>query len=61
MGLLKTTNATPGRRIFVDDRTVGQTPEAVLVKCGPRLVKLGSSGRARPVAVPCGGELTVER
>lgn len=59
MGRVRTTGAVPGRRIFVDDRTVGQTPDAVVVKCGIRSIKLGSSGVARPIDVPCGSEITV--
>jgi serine/threonine-protein kinase len=59
MGRVKTTGAAPGRRIFVDERTVGQTPDAVLVKCGTRAIKVGSSGSTRQVDVPCGGEITV--
>jgi eukaryotic-like serine/threonine-protein kinase len=60
MGLLKTTDLAGGRRIFVDERTVGQTPESVLVKCGTRSVKIGSSGRRQVVDVPCSGEINVE-
>jgi serine/threonine-protein kinase len=59
MGLLKTSDLSGGRRIFVDDRTAGQTPESILVKCGTRSVKIGSSGRRQLVEVPCGGEIDV--
>jgi serine/threonine-protein kinase len=58
-GLVKTEGAPPGRRIFVDDRTVGQTPESVVVKCGTHQIKIGSAGTARAVDVPCGGEIVV--
>jgi hypothetical protein len=58
-GLLKTTDATPHRRIFVDERVVGQTPESVAVKCGTRAVRLGSAGKAQSIDVPCGGEVLV--
>jgi serine/threonine protein kinase len=58
-GRVKTSGAAPGRRIFVDERTVGQTPEAVVVKCGSRAIRLGSAGTTRTVDVPCGGEITV--
>jgi eukaryotic-like serine/threonine-protein kinase len=57
MGMLKTTGLAPGRRIFVDERTVGQTPESVLVKCGAHTVMIGSAGRRQAVDIPCGGEL----
>ena len=56
---MKTTGTAPGRRIFVDERTVGQTPETVVVKCGSRAIKLGSAGSTRTIDVPCGGEITV--
>ena len=58
-GRVKTTGTAPGRRIFVDDKTVGQTPDAVIVKCGLRSVKLGRAGTAQTVDVPCGGEISV--
>ncbi len=59
MGRLVTAAATTGRRIFVDERTLGQTPEPILVKCGAHAVRIGSAGRRLLVDVPCGGELEV--
>jgi serine/threonine-protein kinase len=59
MGLVKTTGTAPGRRIFVDDQTLGQTPESVLAKCGARTVRVGSAGRPQSITVPCGGEIHV--
>lgn len=59
MGVVKTAGATAGRRIFVDDKTLGQTPESVTVKCGKHTVRIGSSGKSQAVDVPCGGELSV--
>ncbi|MDB4944962.1 MAG: serine/threonine protein kinase [Labilithrix sp.] len=58
-GRLKTAGTSPGRRIFVDDRTVGQTPESVVVKCGVRKVRVGSAGAVQAIDVPCGGEINV--
>ncbi|AKV01815.1 serine/threonine protein kinase [Labilithrix luteola] len=58
-GIVKTEGAAPGRRIFIDERTVGQTPQPITVKCGMHMIKVGSSGRAHSVDVPCGGEVTV--
>jgi serine/threonine protein kinase len=58
-GTVKTAGAVPGRRIFVDEKTVGQTPESVTVKCGSHMVRLGSSGKPQKIDVPCGGEITV--
>lgn len=59
MGRVRTTGSAPGRRIFVDERTVGQTPDAVVVKCGARKIRVGSAGAMQIVDVPCGGEITV--
>lgn len=59
LGDISTANAQRGRRIFVDDHVVGQTPETVRVKCGAHAVRIGSSGKAQAVDVPCGGEIKV--
>jgi hypothetical protein len=58
-GLLKTTGLAPGRRIFIDDLTMGQTPDSVSVPCGSHRLKLGSMGVPRTVEIPCGGEIAV--
>jgi hypothetical protein len=55
---MHTTGAAPNRRIFVDEKVVGQTPESVTVKCGTHAVKLGSSGKTQTIDIPCGGEIT---
>ena len=59
MGVIITKGAIPHRRIFVDEKTVGQTPQSVTVKCGQRVVRLGSAGKRQTVDVPCGGEIVV--
>ena len=59
MGVLTTTGTVPGRRIFVDEKTLGQTPQQVTVKCGPHTIRLGSSGKPQSIDVPCGGEIAV--
>jgi serine/threonine-protein kinase len=59
MGVVRTSGAAPGRRIFVDEKTVGQTPQSVTVKCGPHVIRLGSSGKSQSVDVPCKGEIDV--
>ena len=59
MGVLSTSGTAPGRRIFVDERTLGQTPESVTVACGKHSVQLGSSGKPQTIEVPCGAEVTV--
>jgi serine/threonine-protein kinase len=58
MGVIHTTGTAPNRRIFVDEKVAGQTPESVTVKCGSRAVKLGSAGKVQSIDVPCGGEIT---
>lgn len=57
MGRLETKNMAAGRRVFVDDRAVAQTPESVLVKCGQHAVQVGSSGKRQIYDVPCGQAL----
>jgi len=56
MALIKTDGAIPGRRVFINGRTVGQTPDAIVVRCGTLTLKIGSSGRSHTVEVPCGQE-----
>lgn len=56
---MKTSGAAPGRRIYVDDKVAGQTPETITLKCGPHKVKLGSAGNPQEIDVPCGGEIAV--
>lgn len=57
--VLSTEDARPGHRIFVDGRTLGQTPDSVLVKCGPARIKIGSAGQTRTIDLPCGREIRV--
>ncbi|MBX3230468.1 MAG: serine/threonine protein kinase [Labilithrix sp.] len=59
MTLLRTEGSNVGRRIFVDGRSVGQTPSSVTVKCGPHELRIGSSGVVKQMDLPCGGEVTV--
>jgi serine/threonine-protein kinase len=59
MGLVETTDLRGGRRIFVDEVTVGQTPESVLVRCGARTIRIGSAGQRQAVDVPCGKPIRV--
>lgn len=60
-GVLVTAGATPGRRIFVDRKTVGETPAEVTVSCGRHAVRVGSAGVTRNVDVPCGGRVDVSK
>jgi hypothetical protein len=59
-GDVKTDNASPNHRIYVDGRVAGQTPDTVHVRCGAHTVRLGSGGKDQPVDVPCGGEVSVK-
>jgi serine/threonine-protein kinase len=58
-GLVHTDGNVSGRRIFVDDRSVGQTPATVTVKCGAHRIRIGSAGRTQRIDVPCRGEVRV--
>ena len=55
---MHTTGAAPNRRIFDDEKVVGQTPESVTEKCGTHAVKLGSAGKTQTLEIPCGGAIT---
>ena len=57
--LPKKTNDAVEFSVKVGEEYVGPTPEAVVVKCGPHQIKIGSAGTARSVDVPCGGELSL--
>jgi hypothetical protein len=59
MGLLVTSDAPPGHRVFVNGRAVGYTPRSILVRCGTARVKVGSGGRPHVVDVPCGQEIQI--
>jgi serine/threonine-protein kinase len=59
MGRITTTGLSPGRRIFVDDKVVGQTPQSALVKCGSHRVRVGSAGKPQTIDIPCGAEIAV--
>jgi hypothetical protein len=48
-----------GRRVFIDGKLAGDGPLSKSVKCGAHKVQIGSHGDARPIDVPCGGEITV--
>jgi hypothetical protein len=46
--------AATGHRVYVDGTLVGEPPSPMMVGCGRRVVQIGSIGRARVVALPCG-------
>lgn len=60
-GELSTEGAAAGRRVFVDDRVMGQTPASFTVPCGVHKVQVGSAGQPQSVTVPCGGRVVVAR
>jgi hypothetical protein len=60
MGLLDTSASKPGHRIFIDERTVGETPSTVLVKCGAATVRIGSAGRSHALTIPCGEGIALD-
>jgi hypothetical protein len=59
VGTLRVDPQAEGHRVWVDG--VLLTAEAALVRCGEHQVRVGSTGRAKTVDVPCGGEITVFR
>ncbi len=48
-----------GHRLYVDGKLIGDSNGPVTVDCGTRIVKLGTAGVTKSVAVPCGGEISV--
>jgi hypothetical protein len=48
-----------GHRLYVDGKLLGDSAGPVTVECGTRIIKLGSSGVSKSIAVPCGGEIAV--
>jgi serine/threonine-protein kinase len=60
-GELSTEGSAAGRRVYVDDRVMGQTPAAFTVPCGAHKVQVGSAGQPQTVVVPCGGRVVVSR
>ena len=57
---LLTPKSAGGHRIFFDGRVVGESPRTVRVACGAHTIKIGSSGSAQALTLPCGADLTVE-
>jgi hypothetical protein len=43
--------------IFVDDVRVGVSPDPIELECGTRRVRIGETGRTRPIDVPCEGRV----
>jgi hypothetical protein len=59
LGTLRFAPNARGHRVYVDGVLVGEPDETFDVKCGPRIVKVGSRGKLQTVEVPCGGEALV--
>lgn len=60
-GLVITPAEAAGHRVFVDGRVACAGAARCEVRCGRRIVRIGSQGRAQSVEVPCGGEIAIER
>lgn len=58
-GRLRTDNAPPGRKIFVDGELVGEAPFSVDLPCGPHTIRAGNKPEARPFHIVCGAERVV--
>ncbi len=58
-GGLRASPSTPGHRVFVDDQVVGDSGSALTLPCGAHTVRIGGSGKAQHVTVPCGGNVVV--
>lgn len=60
MGRIVFGPARTGHRVWVDGAMAGESTAPILVKCGKRHVRIGSSAGGQAVNVPCGGEVTVK-
>jgi serine/threonine protein kinase len=58
-GTLLTPPRAASHRIYVDGRVIGEGHRSFEVRCGVRLVRVGSAGRDQRVVVPCGGSIAV--
>jgi hypothetical protein len=58
-GTISTPPDAAGHRVFVDGRYAGDSPGPIKVRCGSRVVKVGSGGTPRTVDVPCGSGVLV--
>ncbi len=59
MGDLRAGATALEHRIFVDGKVVGEGPGVYRVKCGKRMVRVGSGDEEKELDVPCGGELPI--
>jgi hypothetical protein len=59
LGKLRFAPNAKGHRVYVDGALVGEPSDTLDVKCGPRMVKVGSRGAVQTIEVPCGGEVLV--
>src|SRR5262249_45111915 len=57
-GVIQTSGLAPGRRVFVDRRVLGETPNPITLPCGQHTVQIGSNGKLQTLDVPCGGEVS---
>jgi hypothetical protein len=56
-GTIRTTD--PGHPIWIDGRSVGESPRAFIVPCGAHVVRVGNAGQPQMTEVPCGGEVAL--
>ncbi len=60
-GLVHLPKGSAVHRIFVDDKTYSASAtDQLVVTCGHHEIRIGSHGTARPVDVPCGGEIDLK-
>lgn len=59
-GMLDTSGAPHDRRIWVNEKLVGQTGGNVKAPCGFHSVRIGSNGTPHDVMIPCGGTVAVK-
>jgi hypothetical protein len=57
--MLSTAGAPPDRDVFVDGLSVGKTPLATSVPCGPHTLQMVAGAPKQPVDLPCGGQRVI--
>jgi serine/threonine-protein kinase len=58
-GTLMTPKRAISHRIYVDGRVIGEGYGSFDVRCGVRVVRVGSAGHDQRIVVPCGGAVAV--
>jgi hypothetical protein len=59
-GVIHAGASARGRRVYVDDRVIGEGEGDFTVPCGPHKARVGSKGINAEISVPCGGAIEIK-